>query len=137
MRAALRFGGRMIIAQWPELEKCPAYAFIYKASGEYDKKAKERVMTKARLEKVVLSAGGLKLIVSELRTDFEATAIVPKEFLSQYFQGSQFWLQQDDKIRNDKLESPMVDQLGLSYGRRAAGGVKFGLGMLVVVAEPV
>jgi SAM-dependent methyltransferase len=135
MRTALRPRGRLILAQWPNLERCPAYAFIYRASGEYAEQAAKPVMTKERLTELVEQAAGLRIVKTELRTDFETPPRMPHDLLKQYVEGSLGWLRRDSETRRALQESPGLDKLADAYGRRGPDGFTFGLGMLVVVAE--
>jgi SAM-dependent methyltransferase len=135
MYAALRPGGRLILGQWPELALCPAYAFIYTASGEYDEKNSDPVMTQARLGELIERVGGMRIIATSLSTDFRTPPVTPRDLLEQYFNGSQRWRQRDKAAWKTRLELPGLNDLVVARSRAMVVDASFGIGMLVVVAE--
>jgi SAM-dependent methyltransferase len=123
MRDALRPGGRVVIGQWPSLEQCPAYTFIYRTADEYAENSKPD-MTQAQIEELVRAVGGMKVIEAVLKTDFSTPPVTPRDLLRQYFDGSERWQRAAESAKVRVLErlSDTSEEV-------------FGLGMFVVVAE--
>lgn len=128
MHEALRDGGVLVLAAWPALDKCPAYDFLYTASGERDRKVAKMSTDLSTMIDYVRNAGFFVELSMLEKTETEP--VTPKHILDQYLEGSLGW---DGKVR------PVTDEASLTALAERLGWAeparRFGIGMHVVVAR--
>lgn len=132
MRDALRPGGLLVLAAWPELDDCPAYDFLYSAVGKEERKekAKDIATPIENLEKLASKAGFEIVPGDEQPRRISSEPVVPERFVHQYLESSQGW----EGKRWPDLERAELHALAERLGW-STGSPTLAIGMNVVVAR--